>query len=136
MKSSEDNTKMHEFNLFKVSYQWCEGDHKEVLLGKSISKEDFERDLIEARDFAEKLIGMEIKEGSYLGKGYRVECLPEYYEQIIWFLTEKRGYVECYNDENIEYFTEDDGSSKIYIRKRVQKTEWQTIGKNKEQIRH
>lgn len=132
MKSSEDNTKMHEFNLFKVSYEWYEEDNKEVLLGKSASKEDFEKDLSEARDFAEKLIGIEIKEGSYLGKGYSVECLPEYYEQIIWFLTEKRGYVECYNDKDVEYFIEDDGSSKIYIRKRVQKIAWQTIGDNKE----
>lgn len=124
--------KMQEFNLFKVSYQWYEEDHKEVLLGKSTSKDEFERDLIKARDFAEKLIGIEIKEGSYLGKGYSVECLPEYYEQIIWFLTEKRGYIECYNDEDVEYFTEDNGSNKIYIRKRVQKIAWQTIGENKE----
>lgn len=124
---------MNGFQIFKISYQWYEDDHEETLLGKNVSKDDFENDLIEARKFAEGLIGAKIKEGSYLGKGYRVECLPEYYEQILWFLTEKKGYVECDMDVDVEYFIDDESSGKkMAIRKRMRKIEWQEVNKGLE----
>ena len=53
--------------------------------------------------------------GEWLGKGYKVDCLPEYYQQIIWFLTEKLVYVICDYDDRISYNVDD--SSKISITK-------------------
>ena len=90
-------------NIFKIEYNWYEDDHEEVLLGKNVEREEFEKDLIKAKEFAESLIGIEIKEREYLGKGYRVDCLPEYYSQIVWFLTEKLGYIICSYDTKITY---------------------------------
>ena len=74
------------------------------------------------------LIGVpkEIKEGEYLGKGYRVQCLPEYYEQIIWFLTEKMGYIECYYDQDINYDVDEISNKKIMIniyKKKIDRSE-------------
>lgn len=85
---------MNELNIFKIAYQWYEDDHEETLLGKNVSEEKLEKDLTEAKNFAEGLIDIKIEEGSYFGKGYRVDCLPEYYNQILWFLTEKKEYRE------------------------------------------
>ena len=92
-----------DFNIFKIEYDWYEGEHEETLLGKNIDKKKFEKDLIEAKKFAISLIGNEIKGKNYLGKGYSVECLPEFYEQIIWFLINKKGYIKCNFDENTGY---------------------------------
>jgi len=100
--------KSKNFNIFKIEYDWYEGGHEEIFIGKNVDKEQFERDLIKAKKFAESLIGKKIKDYNYLGKGYTVECLPEYYEQIIWFLTNKMGYIECYFDEDISYHVDDD----------------------------
>jgi len=36
---------------------------------------------MEYKNFAENLKGKEIKDYNYLGKGYGVECLPEFYAQ-------------------------------------------------------
>lgn len=110
-------------NIFKIEYNWYEGEHEEILLGKEVKHEEFEKDLINAKEFAESLIGKEIEEGEYLGKGYRVSCLPEYYEQIIWFLTEKLGYVVCYYDSDIDYDIDNNFDKKIEITKSERKTE-------------
>ena len=110
-------------NIFKIEYNWYEGDHEETLLGKEISPEEFEKDLFKAKEFAESLIGIEIQEGGYLGKGYNVDCLPEYYGQIIWFLIEKLGYVQCYFDSDINYDVNDTSHKKINIIKLERKTE-------------
>jgi hypothetical protein len=118
---------MNELNIFEIAYRWYEGEHEETLLGKNVSEEEFEKDLTEAKNFAEGLIGIEIEEGSYLGKGYKVDCLPEYYEQILWFLTEKKGYVSCNRDENVTYFVDDGVARKIALRKQIQKVEWQEL---------
>lgn len=118
---------MNELNIFKIAYQWYEGDHKETLLGKNVSEEEFEKDLTEAKNFAEGLIGIEIEEGSYLGKGYKIDCLPEYYDQILWFLTEKKGYIGCNRVEKVMYFVDDAVAQKIAINKRIQKVEWQEL---------
>lgn len=99
------------FNIFKIEYDWCEGDHEETFVGKNVDKDQFERDLIKAKEFAESLIGKEVK-NNYLGKGYSVECLPEYYEQIIWFLTDKMGYIECYFDNDVSYHVDDSSNGK------------------------
>lgn len=99
------------FNIFKIEYNWCEGEHEETFMEKDVDKDQFERDLIKAKEFAESLMGKEVKD-NYLGKGYSVECLPEYYEQIIWFLTNKMGYIECYFDDNISYHVDDNNNGK------------------------
>src|SRR3989344_701665 len=110
-------------NIFKIEYNWYEEDHEETLLGKEVSPEEFEKDLLQAKEFAEGLIGIEINEGEYLGKGYRVDCLPEYYEQIIWFLIQKLGYIICYIDEDIDYTVDDFSDKKISITKSERKIE-------------
>ena len=80
---------MGEFQIFKISYTWYEGEHRETLLAKSVSAEAFEQDLIQAKQFAQSMFDKKINGGDYLGKGYSVQCLPEYYGQIIWFLVKK-----------------------------------------------
>ncbi len=110
-------------NIFKIEYYWHEGEHEETLLGKNVEREDFEKDVTKARKFAESLIGKEIKEGEYLGKGYSVQCLPEYYGQIIWFLTEKLGYGICYFDEEVYYTVDDSSNKKIDITKSIRTIE-------------
>ena len=91
---------MKDFNIFKIEYHWYEGEHEETLLVKEIEPEKFEEDLMEAKKFAESLIGIEIKDYDYLGKGYSTECLPEFYEQILWYLTNKLGYIYCNHDNH------------------------------------
>ena|SRR3989338_7458439 len=114
-------------NIFKIEYNWYEEDHEETLLGKEVSPEEFEKDLLQAKEFAESLIGIEINEGEYLGKGYRVDCLPEYYEQIIWFLIQKLGYIECCYNNTINYDVNDSSHKKIDIIKLERKTEHHTL---------
>ena len=106
-----------EINIFKLEYDWYEGEHKEILIGKDTSQEQFEKDLNEAKNFAISLIGKEIKNHDYLGKGYSVECLPEYYEQIVWFLINKKGYAECFYDKDISYSVDDSPDKKISVNK-------------------
>lgn len=90
--------------IFKVSYTWYDGEEGSSLLGKEVSLEEFERDLKEAIVFSRSLLGIRIEYHlDFLGKGYRVECLPEYYEQIVWFLINKKSYVECFFNDNVEY---------------------------------
>ncbi len=108
---------MKELNIFKIEYDWYEGEHGEVLLGKSVKRKEFEKDLIKAKNFAKSLIGKEIKLGEYLGKGYTVQCLLQYYNQIIWFLEKKLGYIICYLDKNICYSIEDFSENEIYVNK-------------------
>ena len=83
------------FNIFRIEYSWYEGEHDETLVGNYVERNEFEKDLIKAKEFAESLMGIEIKNfEDYLGKGYSVECLPQFYNQIIWFLTNKLNYVD------------------------------------------
>ena len=102
--------------IFKISYTWYEGEFGETYLGKNIDKIQFEKDIKEAKDFAKNLIGKEIKEGDFLGKGYYTECLPEFYHQIIWFLVNKKDYVECFLDDS-DYSIDDDSYKKILVEK-------------------
>ena len=95
------------FTIFRIRYDWYDGEHNEALIAKEISKESFEEDLLKAKEFAKGLIGKKVQ-GDYLGKGYRVECLPAYYEQILWHLTNKSGYIYCDFYEDVEYSVEDD----------------------------
>jgi len=112
------------FNIFRIEYDWYEGEHEETLLGNNVERKEFEKDLLEAKDFAKSLIGVEIKNGDYLGKGYSVECLPEYYQQVTWFLVEKKGYVKCYFDSDIDYSVDDSANEKeIQVKKHEEKTE-------------
>lgn len=107
--------------IFKIAYQWHEGEYSEVLIGKDVSSEEFEKDIIKAKEFAESLIGKEIQEGEYLGKGYRVYCLPEYYEQIIWFLKKKLKYIEYEYNKDVKYMVDDFSDKKIQIIKMQKK---------------
>ena len=102
-------------NIFKIQYDWYEGEHEEILLAKDIKIETFEKDLIKAKKFAEKLKGKKAETGNYLGKGYSVECLPQFYGQILWYLTEKLGYIICNFKEDIDYSVDDSSSKKISI---------------------
>jgi hypothetical protein len=111
-----------DFTIFKIEYDWYEGEHREILLGKKTTRKRFENDLMKAREFAEGLIGKEV-EKDYLGKGYAVECLPEFYEQIIWHLTNKSGYIECEYDDSVEYSIDDDSCRRITLTKSEKKTE-------------
>ena len=113
---------MTELNIFKLEYYWYEDEHEETLLIKEVKKEEFEKDLLDAKNFAERLKGIEIKEGEYRGKGYKIECLPEFYEQIIWFLTEKKEYKECQLNEDISYMIDDDSNKEISITKNEKTT--------------
>lgn len=106
---------MTELNIFKIEYYWYEDEHEETLLIKKVEQEEFEKDLMDAKKFAEKFKGVEIKKGNYLGRGYSVECLPEFYEQIIWFLTKKKGYKECFINDRISYIIDDNCDKKINI---------------------
>lgn len=119
---------MDDLNIFKIRYEWYEGDFGETLLAKDTTKEQFEKDLVEARDFAESVKGKELETGSFLGKGYSIECLPQFYAQIIWFLVKKKGYSECQYDEDEEYYVDDDSQKKIGVQKRVKKIVWEDIG--------
>ena len=114
---------MNCLNIFKIKYSLYEGEYGETLLGKNVEQEEFEKDIIKAKEFAEGLIGIEINDGDYLGKGYSVQCLPEYYEQIIWYLTEKLGYIECYYGQDIRYDVDDAPDKKINITQIKKKTE-------------
>ncbi len=116
-RKKERRLQKNKMNIFKIEYYWYEGEHEEILLAKDVEKGHFENDLSEAKKFAEKLKGREIKDGEYLGKGYRVECLPEFYKQIIFFLKEKKGYIECDLNNNIAYLIDDDSNKKINITK-------------------
>lgn len=112
-----------EFNIFKVEYDWYEEEHEETLLSKNVEREEFEKDLIEAKKFAKSLISKKTEKGDYLGKGYSVECLPEYYEQVVWFLTEKKEYSECNFDEDITYNINDsENGEEIQINKCEEQT--------------
>jgi hypothetical protein len=37
------------------------------------------------------------------------------YRQILWFLTEKKGYTDCYFDEDVEYDINDTNDEKIEL---------------------
>ena len=104
-----------ELGIFKIEYDWYEGEHDETLLAKEVSREEFEKDLIEAKNFAMNLLGINVSLGSYLGVGYSVQCLPEYYEQIVWFMTNKKGYVVCNFDEDFRYNIDDSVKEQIGI---------------------
>ncbi len=118
---------MVDFNIFKIQYDWYEGEHREILIGKAVEAQQFEKDLREAKKFAERLRGKEIDKGESLGKGYRVECLPAFYEQILWYLVEKLGYKYCYYDADIHYDIDDDIGKKIKVTKFEKKVEQREI---------
>lgn len=122
---------MEELRIFRIYYDWYEDDHEETLIGKRVSEEEFEKDIMEAINFAKSLIGKEREYGDYLGKGYSVECLPEYYEQVLWFLTKKKGYVYCDFNMEMQYKIEDDFQKKIIAMKRIEKVEWRRLSNSR-----
>ena len=114
---------MKELRIFKLKYDWYEGEYEETFLAKDVDIETFEKDLIEAKNFAQNLIEKEV-EHDYLGKGYSVACLPEYYEQIIWYLTTKLDYSISNIEEDLVYDVNDGVyGKKISLSKIAKKTE-------------
>jgi hypothetical protein len=113
--------------VFKICYRWHEGEYDETHLCKEVTQGRFEQDLLEAREFAISLKGNKIRDGPYLGKGYSVECLPEFYEQIIWFLIEKKGYADCHIRTDTEYEVDDDFSKNIHLRKHVDRVDTEEL---------
>ena len=109
-------------NIFKINYYWYEGEQEKTLLIKDVRRDDFEKDITEAKAFAENLKGIKIQKGEYIGKGYKVECLPEFYEQMLWFLIEKKKYKRCEYDKNISYIIDDDSNKKIEITRSEKRT--------------
>ena len=118
---------MADFNIFKVQYDWYDGEHQEILVGKAVEVQQFEKDLAKAKHFAESLRGKEVKKGGYLGKGYSVECLPEFYEQILWYLIEKLGYKYCDYDADAHYDVDDGAGKNIKITKVEKRAERKEI---------
>jgi len=51
---------MADFNIFKVQYDWYDGEHQEILVGKAVEVQQFEKDLAKAKHFAESLRGKEV----------------------------------------------------------------------------
>ncbi|MDP2749371.1 MAG: hypothetical protein Q8O89_00895 [Nanoarchaeota archaeon] len=102
-------------SIFKVEYSWFEGEYGEMFLAKDVEQKQFEKDLVAARVFAEKLKGKKVENYDYLGKGYSLECLPQYYNQLIWYLTNKKGYVECLIDKQVSYEVDESSNNKISI---------------------
>jgi len=114
---------MKELTIFKIEYSWYEGEYSKTYLAKDVDLKTFEKDLIEARNFAQSLIGKEV-EHDYLGKGYSVECRPEYYEQIIWYLINKLEYFSCSIEKDVTYDVDDDVTgNNIVINKFVKSIE-------------
>ncbi|MBU1004777.1 MAG: hypothetical protein KJ561_03030, partial [Nanoarchaeota archaeon] len=104
-----------------LDYSWYEGEYESTFLGKCVELKEFEKDLVKAKKFAEGLIGKKIKDHDYLGRGYTVECLPEYYDQVIWFLINKLKYITCYMEDGIRYNILDDNG--IMVRRLREKVE-------------
>ena len=53
--------------IFKIQYDWYEGEHNETLITKDVEESEFKKDILEAAAFAESLKGTEIKDYNYLG---------------------------------------------------------------------
>ena len=84
--------------IFKIVYDWYEGEHGEILVCKDVTSGEFEKDLLECRN---------IDQGK-IGKGYyKVNCLPEYFEEILSQL-KKKEYFELEFNEDVSYFINDD----------------------------
>lgn len=90
-------------NIFKLEYNWFEGEHDEILLAKEVEQKEFEKDLVKAKKIA---------------KGH----LPDIYEQIIEFLI-KKGYSKCKLNEDSSYIVNDDVFRKVTLIKLEKKTE-------------
>lgn len=118
---------MKKLRIFRIYYDWYEDDHNETLLGKEITEEEFEEDMREAVSFATSLIGKEAESGDYLGKGYKVDCLPEYYEQILWFLINKKGYINCDFDMKVQYQINAGFPDRVTAKKRIETVEWKDM---------
>ncbi|MDD3175713.1 MAG: hypothetical protein PHU51_04510 [Candidatus Nanoarchaeia archaeon] len=104
-------------NIFRIKYTWYEGEEEESLLAKDITEEEFEKDLIQAKNYAQSLIGLEDDETAI--DKYSVDCLPNYYAKIIWYLINKLYYFDCAFDKRKTYFIKDDCyGKKIIISKR------------------
>ncbi len=114
--------KNKDFNIFKIEYHWYEGEYSGTFVGKNVDKTDFEKDLIKAKKFAQNLVGKGKKKG-----GYSVDCLPEYYSTIIFYLIDKLKYIKCYIDNELSYNIDDDFDKKIEVTRHEKKIETEKL---------
>ncbi|MFA6023498.1 MAG: hypothetical protein WC781_05410 [Candidatus Pacearchaeota archaeon] len=116
-------------NIFPFSFIMKNNCEEVMFFAKNVSSSEFEKDLQEAKNFAEELSGKKIVQQKwdmfgFLGKGYFNECLGEYFEQIAWYLQEKKGYISCQIKDNLTYVirtenTEERKEEKIIIEKKL-----------------
>jgi len=112
--------------LYKISYDYYEGEHEEILLAKDVETEQFDKDIIEAKDYAQSRIGLKYKKSEYM-KPYNVEYLPEFYQTIADYLQEQKGYIEIHTNDDIHYEVDDSGTQEKEIS--VEKVEIHTVRK-------
>jgi len=117
---------MSTMQLYKISYDYYEGEHEETLLAKDVDKEQFDKDIMEAKDYAQSLIGLKYKKSNF-SVPYSVECLPEFYNKIVDYLETQKGYVEIHTNDDIHYEVQDSGTQEKEIS--VDKVEIHTVRK-------
>ena len=97
---------MSTMQLYKISYDYYEGEHEETLLAKDVDKEQFDKDIMEAKDYAQSLIGLKYKKSNF-SVPYSVEYLPEFYNKIVDYLETQKGYVEIHTNDDVCYEIDD-----------------------------
>lgn len=119
---------MTELNLYKFKYYWCEGEEQTTYLAKNVNESEFLTDLAQALEFANSLRGTELETNKFFeaGKNYGVECLPEYYAQVIYYMTEKLKYYEIDQDDRVEYIL-DDHTNGLTVQKREETVKFETV---------
>ena len=94
----------------KIKYTWHEGDYGEAYIVYD-NEEQLEKDLVEAQDKANE------------HTGYRVRCLPSFYDFIIKHL-EEQGYIIDYYFDDTSYDVDDDMGNKVAIQRRENKVDY------------
>lgn len=93
-------------NVYKLFYQWYDGDSGESYIATDLDEAGFINLLREASSFVnsfsrEDAYSLLSKEELYEKKLFSVRCLPEYFEHLIRFL-EKNG---CEKVKLVKYFS-------------------------------
>ena len=117
---------MNTMNLFKIQYSWYDGDEDEILLAKDATQEQFDKDIMEARDIAQSLIKTSNSMTNI--EHYNVECLPSFYQEVIKYLQKQKGYIEISPNDDFHYEVHDKGSENKEIE--IIKVEIHTLRKD------
>lgn len=108
------------FIINKLEYFWYEGEHWAMLLGKNSDENNFKRDIIKAKKYVESLIRKNEKKKDSSEYNDDMMCLPHFYREIIQYLTEKLGYVQCDYDDRVSYQVDENPLRKISVTKSEQ----------------